>query len=684
MARDAARSQRVRSATCPPPPDYTESMWERPIRLAAMAILLALGLSGCGVHLLGTDDVRLEYNVRARSEWSDEVLRDVIELRLLADRITARVDLLPRGAIGVTVDRSLASSADAMLRWRGLSFYDAMPNAVFHPRSMRDLVMLDRALPGGAREQFIEGPSMAVANAIVDTPPPPGARVLLEYAGGRRYRTRVVAALPRVEVPMRGAANRGRSVHVAFEPSTARTLAETRDRTAGAALVVARGRVALASITLPRGAAINALEIPCGDGIEAYSWAQHNAWLLSSGWPPSLEHRATVPVAPAWSLAIASVLLPLFASLAWLAFVRRFDRAHPEPQWLVLATFALGACAGPLAGYIEGRLSNFSPYLDPSIMSLGGMPRAAPIAIVVFAITVGLVEEGTKFLAVWALAARRREFDEPVDGIVYASAAALGFSAHENVLYFTIGRLGASLVAHRSVEAAVVHVLLSAVWGYALGARLVNRRKRVWLYFLASALAHGTFDALLSTHLGWLAHALFFGLAVVFIAAIRASLRHGVVPRGEARESGERQLFRVGSSLRFAFNVGAFLAAIFTLFVYAGMFDQARWHVGFPFVIVSTLLVTAVGAIAWRVSATLPLDVAIDDHGVTFAGTVRAWRDVRAVERLAHRRDTLCVRSDVGDVLIGPADGSMIGMLELTIEGRITDARVRESAVAVD
>ena len=91
-----------------------------------------------------------------------------------------------------------------------------------------------------------------------------------------------------------------------------------------------------------------------------------------------------------------------------------------------------------LAGAAEIACASLSPWLDPSVMTLGGQAWALPISIAVFSAVVGLAEEGSKFLGAWSLAGHRREFDEPVDGVIYGCAAALGFAAVENVKYFAV------------------------------------------------------------------------------------------------------------------------------------------------------------------------------------------------------------------------------------------------------
>ena len=76
---------------------------------------------------------------------------------------------------------------------------------------------------------------------------------------------------------------------------------------------------------------------------------------------------------------------------------------------------------------------------------------------------------------------RRSVFDEPIDGIVYAVTAALGFAALENFAYlFAVYSETLALPLELSLLRAVLsvpgHALMSSMWGYALGQGLVVPR----------------------------------------------------------------------------------------------------------------------------------------------------------------------------------------------------------------
>lgn len=144
-----------------------------------------------------------------------------------------------------------------------------------------------------------------------------------------------------------------------------------------------------------------------------------------------------------------SLALATGPALFWLWLFYRRDRWEPEPKLYVLALFLLGALiAGPVY-VIEGQLAVVRMTLLDHILR------------------VALIEELFKFVPVVFVAARLDEFDEPMDGIVYAVAAALGFATIENTLYGVY--FGAELLVFRVFTSTLVHVGCSGLVGYALG-----------------------------------------------------------------------------------------------------------------------------------------------------------------------------------------------------------------------
>lgn len=147
---------------------------------------------------------------------------------------------------------------------------------------------------------------------------------------------------------------------------------------------------------------------------------------------------------------MSPLLVPLLVStaltFAWLWFFVRRDK-HPEPPRLLARTFGWGMFAWAVAAAFEGSFEKL-PW---------------PLLALLFS---AVAEEGSKFLAA-STATTEPEFDEPMDGLVYAVTAALGFAFMENLTY-TLG-FGSGAATWHAVLTTLVHALFSAPQGYGLG-----------------------------------------------------------------------------------------------------------------------------------------------------------------------------------------------------------------------
>jgi RsiW-degrading membrane proteinase PrsW (M82 family) len=200
---------------------------------------------------------------------------------------------------------------------------------------------------------------------------------------------------------------------------------------------------------------------------------------------------------------LAELIVPVVPALLWLWVIYRADSYQPEPKRLVAFTFLLGVlCAIPAFALerLGDRIYPFLGEIERASWSIKGVPvKLLPMALGCFFV-IGPAEELCKFLAVRVFSYRRPEFDEPMDGIVYASAAALGFASVENLLYvldFDTWRIRWGMLGLRAFLSLPGHVLFSAWWGYALGRRRFNRDYRVWPLWLAAAGLHGLYDFVL-------------------------------------------------------------------------------------------------------------------------------------------------------------------------------------------
>jgi protease PrsW len=175
--------------------------------------------------------------------------------------------------------------------------------------------------------------------------------------------------------------------------------------------------------------------------------------------------------------------------LMWL--VDRLDAKRPEPR----GTRRLVVLAGMLSVIPALILEVMIPALatgrvEPEMTYQGSSFQA-------FVVAAG-VEEACKILLVYWVVWRRPEFDERMDGIVYASRGGLGFALVENVLYLLRQHsLQGQLVVW--VERALLAVPGHAMWTGMIGAMAARRRfdgtglGLVGGYLLAVAF-HGAYD----------------------------------------------------------------------------------------------------------------------------------------------------------------------------------------------
>ena len=180
---------------------------------------------------------------------------------------------------------------------------------------------------------------------------------------------------------------------------------------------------------------------------------------------------------------IVPALLP---AILFALVIYRTDKRR-EPAWLVVATFVLGALAAGLAFFIQFRAAHFTG-LDARISGAGNTGRM----LFLFAL-VAPVREAAKVAACWP-AFRSKHFDEPYDGIVYSSVAALGFAVVESVIVLHQNPTGRIWLL-RVVVALPAHVFFACLWGYALGRAKQSKRPGAIfpLAWILAAAGHGLY-----------------------------------------------------------------------------------------------------------------------------------------------------------------------------------------------
>ncbi|MHC4224262.1 MAG: PrsW family intramembrane metalloprotease [Planctomycetota bacterium] len=176
-------------------------------------------------------------------------------------------------------------------------------------------------------------------------------------------------------------------------------------------------------------------------------------------------------------LLLRCILLASAPALFWMWLYYRRDRWEKEPKLLVFKLFVFGGLAAVPVYFIEGALRGPESELYDAF------------------VRVALVEELAKLIVIWLFAYRRREFNEPMDGIVYSVAAALGFATVENVFYALA--LGDEVIIYRSFTSTLAHLGFSGLLGYHLGLAKFRPGRRTMLVLrglLVATLLHGVYD----------------------------------------------------------------------------------------------------------------------------------------------------------------------------------------------
>lgn len=194
-------------------------------------------------------------------------------------------------------------------------------------------------------------------------------------------------------------------------------------------------------------------------------------------------------------MSLVSVLILLGVAVAPAIFLVYFlwlrDKYEREPLRLVWKAFWFGALSVIPAFLLE----YFVMVPLGAALGYGGSFEGTLWQAFVVA---GLVEEGCKVLltrwAVW----RNPNFNEPMDGIVYFGAGALGFATLENILYVFSGGLGTGI--ERAFLSVPGHALFGIIMGYHFGLyRFGHRQTRARHLLLGIAvpvLLHGIYDTI--------------------------------------------------------------------------------------------------------------------------------------------------------------------------------------------
>ena len=159
-----------------------------------------------------------------------------------------------------------------------------------------------------------------------------------------------------------------------------------------------------------------------------------------------------------------------------------------EPNKEIILVFICGILITIPAYFTNTFLYNL--YLNYSFISKGLAESFLSPAV---------VEEGLKFLVLYFVVYRLREFNEPTDAIVYGVCASLGFAAMENIYYVwnasTWDMNPIRMLIERSIYPLAAHGICGVMMGYFFMKHVFfHKSKSLFLSFLIPYLLHGFYN----------------------------------------------------------------------------------------------------------------------------------------------------------------------------------------------
>jgi RsiW-degrading membrane proteinase PrsW (M82 family) len=184
---------------------------------------------------------------------------------------------------------------------------------------------------------------------------------------------------------------------------------------------------------------------------------------------------------------MTTLLITILPSLLIVAFFVKSDR-FPEPTSQIIKIFMFGVFLCIPAFLINTELSYIYANTDIDEALISSFLSAAP------------VEEVLKFTVLYSLVYKMKDFNEPIDGIVYGVTVSLGFATLENIYYVYFlsdyfDSTSQSLALLRSFSAIPAHGIFGATMGYFfMKYAFIKKENNLALCMIVPILLHGAYN----------------------------------------------------------------------------------------------------------------------------------------------------------------------------------------------
>jgi RsiW-degrading membrane proteinase PrsW (M82 family) len=182
------------------------------------------------------------------------------------------------------------------------------------------------------------------------------------------------------------------------------------------------------------------------------------------------------------------IFVSVFPVIVIMIYIYLRDKYEKEPLWLLIKAFAGGILSA------VATILFFVPFHN----SLPEFQNVFAYAMFKAFFGAAIPEEIFKFIFLYLIIWRNRNFNEYYDGIIYAVFVSLGFACLENIFYVTEHGMGVGIA--RGIFAVPGHALDGVIMGYFLSlARFMPERKTEFIFksLFYAILAHGIYDFLL-------------------------------------------------------------------------------------------------------------------------------------------------------------------------------------------
>jgi RsiW-degrading membrane proteinase PrsW (M82 family) len=184
---------------------------------------------------------------------------------------------------------------------------------------------------------------------------------------------------------------------------------------------------------------------------------------------------------------MTTLLITILPSLLIVAFFVKSDR-FPEPTSQIIKIFMFGVFLCIPAFLINTELSYIYANTEIDEALISSFLSAAP------------VEEVLKFTVLYSLVYKMKDFNEPIDGIVYGVTVSLGFATLENIYYVYFlsdyfDTTSQSLALLRSFSAIPAHGIFGATMGYFfMKYAFIKKENNLALCMIVPILLHGAYN----------------------------------------------------------------------------------------------------------------------------------------------------------------------------------------------